>query len=370
MIRFNASLLSIDYVQLKTVTGAVGGGMTYVDEDLSTDTHTELKREAIPFAVARAFSERHDKMTKYLHPVWAAVVRYDGHVVNLERHPAGSMGMLVDPQTGRHWTPVSEMVIAAITKTVANDGNDWYFDGRYLYKFRNKDLQTAIVSGTALDDVGLFHTVQVDAVDLSLSHEKQLNIEPRACVGLSFDSTFSVSAPIWKSVDSIGASKTVLVSDERSDDIHAESNAGNVLARFDTIDQKLGVNLEFALAAGKQLGKTFGYEAIEPLRLPALMIELETVNLPSLHTSVKKTHLIEMSFTHAMAWLLGLQTKVTTLNEALVMRAIIKHLTKRGIYRRNALKVDSIFQDTDVREVEHVGWERPGSKKQQLALAA
>lgn len=116
---------------------------------------------------------------------------------------------------------------------------------------------------------------------------------------------------------------------------------------FDMIDESLAVNLNFALKAGQEIGKKFGYEFVEPLQLPRLMIELHTVNLPNVPAEVKATYDIGLKFTHAMAWLLGMsrKTKEDDLETYIMMRSLMKYLTKRGIFRSNVFNAERVFKD-------------------------
>ena len=357
MIRFDPKLLSVEIVQLKAVSTALGGGIMIVDQDVPE--HEELKRIPVPFAVARDFIERHAKMTKYLRPVYTAVVRYADVVVAMERHPAGGLGILVDDK-GNQWTPISKLIVDQVINNLDGDTeNDWFVDGRYIYKFSDKSIEKVLQAADPLTENKTFRKVTVETIDMADFHKPKVNFEKRACIAFVHGQDWSISPPIWKSVDNIGSSRlnaeaSFLVSDERSDDREKDTNAGNVLARFDSIDQKLCVNLEFALRAGKDIGRVFGYETIQPLQLPRLMTELRTVNLPSLPKFIKSTYDIGMSFTHTLAWLLGMQKRANTLEAMIAIRGIIKHLTKRGIYRRNSLDVNKIFVDVNQPDVARV----------------
>ena len=114
---------------------------------------------------------------------------------------------------------------------------------------------------------------------------------------------------------------------------------------FDEVDDKLAVNLNFALKAGKEIGAMLGYQAIEPLQLDELMIRLHTVNLPSVPKSIKSTFGINLQYTHTIAWLIGLITKATDLNSFMVYRSLLKYLTTKGVFLRDSFKPEAVFRD-------------------------
>jgi hypothetical protein len=113
----------------------------------------------------------------------------------------------------------------------------------------------------------------------------------------------------------------------------------------------MAVSLNFALAAGVELSEVFGYESIQPLQLPKLMVQLKTVNLPKLPKEIKATFNIGMTFTQTFAWLLGFAKQADTLAQEEAVRRLLKYLTSKGIYRKDSLKNDKIYQGGVVTEV-------------------
>lgn len=113
---------------------------------------------------------------------------------------------------------------------------------------------------------------------------------------------------------------------------------------FDRVDEYLCVNLAFVIKAARELVDIFGYDSIEPFNLPALMLQMKTVNLPNVSSSVKQTYDSGIPFTHALAWLLGLLRKTETLEAYLTIRSLMKHLTTKGVYRKNAFDTTSVYR--------------------------
>lgn len=361
MIKLDPSKLTVEIVSLKTITTSLGGSISVVTS--APDAKKEVTaRVVVPMAVARSFIQKTKNVTRYLKPVLTALVRYDGIVVAMERHPLGVMGTLVyegfDGKP-RRWLPKCEEHLNTHIKPFIETSNrQWYFDGRYAYSLvASDDVDAAIHSGEYMTRDGCFRKVIASTIDLQeLSNEEKLAPADRSCLAFVTSSgVAAISPPIWKNLSDVGGTALGKVSraDDDEDDDGAEDGddtPDNVpdfaqTYNFDKIDESLAVNLNFALKAGNEIGRTFGYEHVEPLQLPRLMIELHTVNLPTVPVQIKSTYDVNIKFTHALAWLLGMSRKANTLETYLMMRSLMKYLTKRGIFRRNTFEARRVFKD-------------------------
>lgn len=340
MIEFDASKITIEIVSLKSITQALGGSIQVLDESLSGDKEV-FKRIPLPLAVARAFIMRHKKITKYLKPVYTALIKYDDRVIAMERHPMGSMGELVTEGldgTPKWWTPYSESNLQTyVYPLLKNKTRKWYFDGRYVYSFDEPTLDHTIKNASAVTADNKFRKLNTLALDLQeVSNADKLQPQERTCIAfVSSTGDYSISPPIWKDVTTVGGIKEDVLS-----------------TQFDKLNESMSVNLNFALKAGKEIGKMFGYNCVEPLQLPRLMIELHTVNLPNIPKEVKATYDIGISFTHTFAWLLGLLHKADTLDTFITMRSLMKYLTQKGLYHNSAYVPTNIFvEDRQISDV-------------------
>lgn len=394
MIKFDPSLVDIEIVQLKAVSTALGGSISIIDTKRSTPTKEAHARIEVPMSLARSFIVRHKKITKYLKPVFTAIVRYDGRVIALERHPLGSLGKLEDEGLfgKKKWVPdcqdnLDKLIIPLV---VYSNARDWYFDGRYAYSFDGKNLDEVVRVAPFMSKTGQFRKLQSLTIDLQeMQTKKDLDPAERTCLAfVAANGQYAISAPIWKDLANVGATQ---MRKSRGDDANGEMaltitetvddgfNARNgtvqqALDQFDTIDEHLAVNVNFALKAGKEIGKLFGYEAVEPLQLPRLMIEMHTVNLPNVPKEVKATYDIGLNFTHAVAWLLGLQKRTNTLESYLVVRSLLKYLTSKGIFRRNIFDADRVMKEgksiTDVPQLDLDELTKVSGGISKLSLAA
>jgi hypothetical protein len=351
MIKFEVDKLTVDIVSLKSCTTALNGSIRVIDEEMTKINGKEIyKKIDVPMAIIRAFQVRH-KTSNYLKPVVTAVVSYNGHPVALERHPLGTLGtQFSEGLVGeREWTPDCLNNIMRFIEPLCMNSDDWYFDGKYIYHYPHA-IEDCIKGGEYLTKNGMFRAVEVSAIQLSnLDDRTKLEPMERTCLAfVSSTGQFAVTPPIWKNLSGVGSSALG----------RSEAEDAELKYQFDAVDEHLAVNLAFALKAGKQIGELFGHEEIDPLKLPDLMIELQTVNLPSIAKSVKQTYDIGMKFSHAMAWLIGMSNRIDTLDSYMVIRSLLKYLTTKGIFRKNMFNTKSVFRiGHDLESIPHMSTE-------------
>lgn len=366
MISFDPSKLITEYVQLKTVSTALGGSITVVDQSRTSSKET-YKRISVPLALARAFIARSRKVSRYLKPVHVAVVSYDGHIVAMERHPLAGLGALEEEGPDgvvRRWIPQCEHHMKNILLPTVSRGKRWFFDGRYVFSFDNNDHDVVIRNGEYMTQSGHFRKIEASTIDLHELHNVEKIVPSvRECLAfVAASGAYSISPPVWKKLADVGGTHLlkVNISEEDEDDDFEEPDLikGYVVSKnqpelFDKIDASMSVNLRFVLKAGKEIGHLFGYEYVEPLQLARLMIELHTVNLPNVPAEVKATYDCGMEFTHALAWLLGLARRADTLETYMVMRSLLKFLTKSGIFRKNTFNADQVLlPNVDITQIQ------------------
>lgn len=337
MIKFDPSKISFEIVMLKSVTTAVGGSISVVDQQKSTDSKEVMVRIPMPMPVARSFIERHKRVTKYLKPVPTAIVRYDGKPIALERHALSALGQIESEGLFgiRRWIPASEENFQKLIKPLVERGDrDWFFDGRYIYSFDSNDLELVVNNSAPISADGQFRKVEVRSLDTQEMHnpDKIGAVDRTAIAFVASNGMFAISPPVWKDLDLVG-----------NDKLRKSGTRYNSTTAIDDIDGSLGININFALKAGREIGRLFGYEMVEPLQLPQMMVELHTVNLPNISTEIKSTYDTGMKFSQTMAWLLGLSTRANTLDSYLVIRSLMKYLTTKGIFSRDVFDPSRVF---------------------------
>lgn len=367
MLKFDSSNLSLEIVMLKSATTAGGGSITVIDTENSTPAKEVLRRIPVPMGVVRRFLVVTHKFTKYIKAVPVGVIRYKDLVILMERHPLAALANVDADQAseGKSWVPSSWLRLhAKVLPSINSCTFDWYFDGRYVYRMQSSDLGVALRTSTFLSSDGLFRRVVVQCYDLQmLDHEDSVEMSERTCLAyITPGGQAALTPPIWKDIAAIGKARDAAESDdddgEEDEDGTSSSGAQRIDTFFDTIDDLLAVNVNFVLKAGTMIGQTFGYEYAEPLQLPRLMIELHTVNLPNLPQEIKTSYDVSIKFTHAMAWLLGLARRVDTLETAVMMRSLMKYLSNKGSFVRNAYFTQNVFVDgASVNDVQSVSYQ-------------
>lgn len=342
MIKFDINKVRIEHIYIRSVTQALGGSCTTVDMDTNIAT-----RIPVPYSVSRRFIKEH-KMQTYVVPVLSAVMYYGDIAVALERHHLGNLG--VEESDGlwgkKRWQSGMEKFLEKIRAQIST--GDWYVDGSYIYR-PQADYR---LNKLPLSSDGKWTTVGVDAYKFadmqkeeSVRSDTMKLIQKHCIMYTTAGGNEVLSPPIWSNIKSISKDKERAIM-KQEENLHGDLNV--VLQGqfpYDTINDTLMVNINFALSAATELSRAFGYECIEPLGLDDLMVKMQTVNLPSLEAHVKKTCEIGMTYTHAMAWLMGFVNRSQDLDQLMNVRSLIKYLSSTGTYQKRKLDKAAIFRD-------------------------
>jgi hypothetical protein len=330
MIEFDINKLVVEHFYLKSCTTAQGGSISVVDEAKSTEEREVYKTFPAPFAVVRSFIKRSDGVGKFFRPVLTAVTFYDGVIVSIERHALGAMAEKeYEGLNGTvKWKSKSEFDIERQVKNLTGDGREWLTDGSFIYTLNGGEK-------VPLSANRKFWCVEASSIKMADIGVNDIRIDHRTCLRYVAANGRSVTtSPIWKKLESVGSRQ-----------IARTDNEGEESLQFDRIDEHLYVNLGFILKAGTDISKMYGYDAIEPLQLDKLMVQLGTVNLPSIPKEIKQTFDVGTPFTHMVAWTIGLLSQTKTLDEYMTIRSLLKMLTTKGVYHRSAFDSESVFKN-------------------------
>lgn len=197
-------------------------------------------------------------------------------------------------------------------------GNDWLWDGQYAYKFVGEVIP--------LGESG-FGSIATRAFNMfKLGEDKTDPIEPLAALCYKHPTTGE-----WVKTSPITRHSGGFI--QVTGDVGA-FNAGDQFVdsdkEFAKIDNSLFVNLRFVNYGARVLSQRFGYEAIEPLGLPLLMIEHRTFNVGGLALPVQMSSPAPLKFTRAMAWMIGLFLQVKDLDDMIAVKQTFKMLLTKG----------------------------------------
>lgn len=343
LLAFDPKKVRFQNVKIKRVTTALGGSVSVLDEPHFEKTGKEVFHKIeIPLSLARMFKVKY-KITQFMVPHEGVVMYYDDMVISIEKATKNERFFESFDGTTRKWESNCEIHFQdAYERFFENDPVDWFFDGLYAYNFAGEDLKGLVKRSKWLDSVGTFRAVEVAAVHFTYLNFKPAESSRRMCVAAVInDDVFSISAPIWKNLGETA----------KTNDIDDEDGKTSLVSSFKGIDGQVAVNLNFALRAAKELANNFGYESIQPLQLPKMMIQMKTVNVPRLPKEVKSTTDIGLKFTHGLSWLLGLQYNATTPDQILVIRQMIKYLMTKGYFWKEKTKKARILVDQSITEI-------------------
>ena len=322
MIKFNGNDLRVEYVQLKSITAALGGAARVVDVRKSKKVGKEVyARIPVDQSIVRDFVKRY-KASKFLKPIDAAFIYYRKMVVAIERGPLGAH-IIREKDPTWIWEPDCLKNIATLKQKA---GDNSYIDGRYVYQLPDESTFTPLSKEMP------FYSVPLEAVALSTLNTPAKVFGHGAVSAIAYklkNKKFIISPALFKKHGELG-----IVSADK-----------NKLYPIDTVDAQYAVNLNFILYAGKVLSNTFGHEILDPLQLPKLMVQMKTVNLPRLAREVKDTVDSHFPFTHALTWVLGIGEKAKTVKDYKTVRSVLKHLMSKGAFERSKLHLESIFRD-------------------------
>lgn len=346
LLAFDPSKVRFQNVKIKRVSAALGGSINILDEAHFDKTGKEkFNKIDIPLSLARMFKVKY-KITQFMVPHEGVIMWYDDKVVTIEKAIENARIQKSFDGVDRKWVSNTEHHYGQMfDKHFKNPLTDWFFDGLYIYNFHNQDLKGLVKRSAHLDEHGAFRSVEVQAIHLTYLNFKPAAEETRSCVAAVIsDDVFSISAPIWKQFNK--KSRAVKTTDD--DDVDGKTS---LISAFKGIDSQVAVNLNFALNAAKLLAEQFGYESIQPLQLPTMMVQLKTVNLPRLPKEVKSTTDIGLKFTHGLSWLLGLQYNAKTPEQYHTVRQMIKYLMTKGYFWKEKTKANRILINKQISDV-------------------
>lgn len=342
MFLFKADRMNVSYARLRTISMALGGSLTFVDEGETARKGKEVTiRIPAPFSVCRQLMVQLNKMQSFIVPIWVAVIKYGDRIVCVEPHPLRGLGTMT--QEGINgtttWEASAVREFARLNSTYI-EGNKWWFDGRYVYQMRSDDA-------IRISADGMFYAVPADVIDLQYLHTPDQELSERSCIRfVASDGTTVDTPPIWLSVTDIGTSRVnqADISGALESGVTIRTSGEHVERMIDRMDTEFDVNVGWVLKAASDIGDKFGYTAIMSFKLAGLMQMLQTVNLVKLPKSVKMRQSGGIPFSHALAWTMSKIKRCHTLDQLMVVRALIKYLTGRGVFHSRTLSIGTMFK--------------------------
>ena len=321
MFQFNSAKIGFGYFKLKALSqSTIDPRITFVDE-----TGNERK-VPLPSSIARRLSQKVNKVSKFSVDFPCCIATLDGRVVSVDvPEPAE----FANWKATKEWTSPIEKNLEVVKKLRPED---WMFDGQYAYRF---DGQMSEIHGSnfGFQPVKAYNLYKMDV-------GQTLDEISLSCLAYKKDDlgNWQFTCPVTRAsggfLQLTGDVDTFNAGDQFVDNAVASSLAH--------MDNNHIVNLKFVNYAAKRVTECFGFETAEPLGLPLLMIEHQTMSLISLPQSVQQTSPAPFKFTQGVAWLIGLFGRVETLDQMMTMKATMKMLLTKGNTQVESAEVDEV----------------------------
>lgn len=308
MFAFKPQTIGFGYFKLKALSqSTIDPRVTFVDE-----AGTERK-VPLPSSIARRLSQKVNKVSRFTVDFPCCVATLDGRVVSVDVPTAVEFANWKET---KEWTSPIEKNIQVVKKL---EGEEWMFDGQYAYRFDGPIVEVH-GSNFGHQPVRAYNLYKMD-IPMTLDEISLSCLAYRKA-----DMTWQLTCPVTRAsggfLQLTGDVDTFNAGDQFLDNSVASSLA--------LMDNTHIVNIKFVNYAAKRISECFGYPACEPLGLPLLMIEHQTMSIVSLPQSVQQTSPAPFKFTQGVAWLIGLFGRVQTIEQLMTMKATTKMLLTKG----------------------------------------
>lgn len=330
MFKFNKESLQIEYITLLSLSKAT------IDPNVSfRDSEGLVHKMQIPVSVARIVRGRLKGVSRFPNGFPAALAFVDGRIVAMDVAEGKSYKMFKD---------LGEWISCIETRKEhlnAIEG-DWLWDGQYAYRFVG-DVKPMGQTNFGSIDTKVFNLYRLGEKEGDLVENLVAlcyrNPETKEWIKTTPMTRHSGAfLQITGDVDKFNRTDQFVDGDDT----------------FVEIDSNVFPNIRFVNYAAKALSRQFGYESVEPLGLPILMMEHQTFNIGGLPTEMQAASAAPMSFTCALAWMIGMNREVESLDDLIAVKSSTKMLLTKGntTKRESATKPDQ---------------ERPASTKDMIA---
>lgn len=306
MFKFDKSKFSIEYVGLKSLSKAtIDPTITFID---SKGIQHKL---SIPTSVARIARNRLHGVSRFTTAYPACVMMVDGKVTSLDVAVAKDYKMFIEFGEWISVLETREEVVRAFT-------DDMLWDGQYVYSEVGEVAQTGDTNfGT--QELRAFNMYKLGEPDCPTFRQLAA-----LCFMNPLTKKWVKTGPVTRH------SSNMLQITGDVDTIDRHDTFMDADCPIEEMDRKVFVNMRFVNYSARVLARQFGYDTIEPLGLPLLMIEHRTFNLGSLEIPVQVTSPAPMSFSNALAWVVGLIMRVNTIDDLITVKQTMKMLLTKG----------------------------------------
>lgn len=279
-----------------------------------TNSKGEVVRQGLPVSVARSVRQKLHGVTRFHNEYPCNLAFVGDQIVSMAIPTGANYQMWKD--TG-DWICQMEEKAGIVDTIEAN----WMWDGQYAYKHVGDVVQVGETN------FGYIATRAYNLYKLGDIKNSAVVEELTAfCYRDPIDGKWTKTGPVIRSAGGGGFLQISGAADQADREDTFMENVDNL----DKIDAARFANVRFVNYAARALANRFGYEAIEPLGLPLLMIEHRTFNIGGLSLPVQASSAAPISYSQALIWLIGMHRRVVDLADMMTIKSTIKMLLTKG----------------------------------------
>lgn len=307
MFKFDKSKFRVEFCSLLSLSKAtIDPKVTFMD------SNGVKQKVSIPVSVARIVRARLHNVSKFASGYPCCFGFVDDKIVAMDVAVGAAYKMF---KLTDEWISCIEAKAACLQ---AIEG-DWMWDGQYVYRY--------VGDVNRLGDTN-FGAQEVRCYNLfKLGEEAADIIETRSCLAYRNAQTdeWIITAPVTRK--SGGFLQITGDTDKFDKQKDSFIDADTEFARMNTM---IFPNLRFVNYAAKVLTNRFGYDSIEPLGLPILMIEHQTFNVGGIPTEMQAASPAPFNFMDGLAWMIGMHRQVSNLEDLMAVKSTLKMLLTKG----------------------------------------
>lgn len=312
MFPFNSTAYTVRTLKLKAISkSTIDPRVTFVDELENT------VKMPVPVSIARRIKNRLKNVTRFTTFYPCEIAFIDNRIVAMD---------VPDGKEYHSWKADGKWIsrLAVNSPVIPTLDASWQYDGQYVYKFTGAVEPIADTSfGKRVAEVYNLYAFGEKGGRDSLSMSALCFLNPTT-------GQWAVSSPVTRS------SGGLLQLTGDVEEFSADSEFAGTTRDLQRVDRNVYPNLRFVTYAARVISEQFGFQSIEPLGLPLLMIEHRTFNLGGMPTPVQATSPAPFRFTEGLAWMIGMFGQVTTLDQLIAVKSSMKMFLTKGNTNRTS----------------------------------
>jgi hypothetical protein len=360
MIKFDAALLTSDYVYIAKITST----FVYVvcDRDMKpynkgvdgTFLDFNVKKVRINQSVYMRFMQMHS-VREFRTPRLATLNMYGDNIVSIETQKYDYV--LKGFESADTWRSTFDMTIDLIKEKVEKLTDEVFINGESIF-WLNKHDRNSYDQLNARNSLRLYHAHAIKLYSIGAKARKKSTIELSA---KSFEVKEDDNGEV-KAVLSIHAGKMLAFIPNPDAPVEEQIVALSPLLETRKVRSASGMmknvnfeeraayiigsennpcytNLEFVLQAARVIGKLYGNDAIDFLNIPRILKSIGQVNITKVHEQSRTNVPIEHTAESCIAWILGFIYRETDMNKIAQLNKMFRFIMNSGLVQHKDIEI-------------------------------